>query len=1044
MNRTISTSLFLSILLVLAAVPYPASARDLDFEDRVKAQEAIERTYYGHQVGATRTFDQAVPRSLLERKVRTYLAQSAALEQLWHTPVTADMLDREMKRIAAETRMPERLRELYAALGDDSFLVAECLARPLLVDRLTRSFFASDERFRGTPWDAWRSSLPSRFDPERVSAVAKDVELPVPDGSRASEACPSADTWDNASLDDLPAPRNHQNAVWTGSLMLVWGGNVGPGSSLASGARYDPVTDTWTPMSTVGAPGLRYDHTTIWTGSRMIVWGGARDNLFVTLAYNSGGIYDPASDTWSATSTTGAPSGRYQHSAVWTGARMIVFGGRASIFFQDGARYDPATDTWSPISVVNAPSARAMHTAVWTGTTMIVWGGANSSGVRTTTGARYDPATDTWAATSMTGVPSVRSQYSATWAGSRLVIWGGFGSSAVVATGGRYDPVADTWTSTSMTGVPAARSDHTAVWTGAKVLVWGGSNSSAKLDTGASYDPVADSWTATSALNAATPRTGHTAVWTGSSMIVWGGQANASFVLLLNSGGRYDPSTDSWTPTTVGSGPAPRTQHTAVWTGTKMLVWGGRDIIALGDGSAYDPAVDGWTPLASANAPVARQTHTAVWTGDSMIVWGGQSGSVFLDSGGRYDPNADAWTPTSLTGAPSARQNHTATWTGSRMIVWGGNGSLNQNTGGIYDPATDLWLATSVSNAPAARSRHTAVWTGHDVVVWGGSVSSPGPVNSGGRYDPASDTWTATSLTSAPAARADHTAVWTGSRMFVWGGGFGGALYDPATDTWTAASSVAAPPSGSRGLSAWLGGQVWVWGGQGGSGNETNYLDVGGRYDPATDAWTPTSMVGAPVGRFQSAAVSTGSEVLVWGGMRGATYLADGGRYAVADSIDADGDGFTGCAGDCDDTNAAVHPGALEACNGIDDDCNGVIDSGLAAPAVHPALTEAKAGTASQLAWAAVPGATGYDVVKGSLTTLRGTLGDFSSSTTACLGSDVPAPGASDTEALAAGAGLWHIVRAVSACGGNGTFDEGGGQQGSRDAEVEASANACP
>src|SRR5262249_36128976 len=60
--------------------------------------------------------------------------------------VTADMLRAEMERQARGTRMPERLRELYAALGDDPFLIAECLARPILVDRLSRSFFAHDGR----------------------------------------------------------------------------------------------------------------------------------------------------------------------------------------------------------------------------------------------------------------------------------------------------------------------------------------------------------------------------------------------------------------------------------------------------------------------------------------------------------------------------------------------------------------------------------------------------------------------------------------------------------------------------------------------------------------------------------------------------------------------------------------------------------------------------------------------------------------------------------------------------------------------------------
>jgi hypothetical protein len=42
---------------------------------------------------------------------------------------------------------------------------------------------------------------------------------------------------------------------------------------------------------------------------------------------------------------------------------------------------------------------------------------------------------------------------------------------------------------------------------------------------------------------------------------------------------------------------------------------------------------------------------------------------------------------------------------------------------------------------------------------------------------------------------------------------------------------------------------------------------------------------------------------------------------------DNDGDGYAECAGDCNDANAAVHPGAVETCNGIDDNCDGLIDN---------------------------------------------------------------------------------------------------------------------
>src|SRR5262245_42918541 len=135
---------------VAPTVAQPTPPRALSFDERVRAQEAIERVYYSHQIGATKPFEEAVPRSVLEGKVRQYLRQSAALEKLWHTPVTASMLERELDRTARGTRMPERLGELYRALGNDPFLIQECLARPTLVDRLARNFYAFDERIHAT------------------------------------------------------------------------------------------------------------------------------------------------------------------------------------------------------------------------------------------------------------------------------------------------------------------------------------------------------------------------------------------------------------------------------------------------------------------------------------------------------------------------------------------------------------------------------------------------------------------------------------------------------------------------------------------------------------------------------------------------------------------------------------------------------------------------------------------------------------------------------------------------------------------------------
>ena len=80
----------------------------------------------------------------------------------------------------------------------------------------------------------------------------------------------------------------------------------------------------------------------------------------------------------------------------------------------------------------------------------------------------------------------------------------------------------------------------------------------------------------------------------------------------------------------------------------------------------------------------------------------------------------------------------------------------------------------------------------------------------------------------------------------------------------------------------------------------------------------------------------------------GATEVCDGDDEDCDDAtygmLDADTDGYTSaaccngatCGDDCDDSNSDVHPDQVEACNGVDDNCNGTADDGLPVNSYYP------------------------------------------------------------------------------------------------------------
>lgn len=339
------------------------------------------------------------------------------------------------------------------------------------------------------------------------------------------------------------------------------------------------------------------------------------------------------------------------------------------------------------------------------------------------------------------------------------------------------------WREIAADEVPAARRNTPAVWTGTEMLLWGGRDSSGFLDLGYRYNPLTETWTPMSTTNDPEVRVDHSMVWTGTDLIVWGGwtqgdpSSSTKFKKDLGDGARYNLANNTWTPISNTGAPFRRDRHIAVWTGSEMIIWGGRtgglyDTIWLYDGARYNPSTDTWTNIPPINPyPLIDSAYHVVWTGNELLIWGGSSSSGPINTGIRYNLISNQWTPMSTTGAPAGRINAAAIWTGTEMIIWGGTADGNiLNDGARYNPATDTWKPLSSTNAPSGQKEFSTVWTGDEMIIWGGLNADDTTTNEGARYNPATDAWTKTAMLRAPTARWLHTALWTGKEMIIWGG----------------------------------------------------------------------------------------------------------------------------------------------------------------------------------------------------------------------------------------------------------------------------------
>ena len=258
-----------------------------------------------------------------------------------------------------------------------------------------------------------------------------------------------------------------------------------------SAELYDPATGTWTPAGSLG--NARASHTaTLLPNGKVLVAGGFIVVGWYTIPLASAELYDPATGTWTPTSSLGTARAGHTATLLPTGKVLVVGGGANS-----AELYNPATGKWSLTGSLANPSDGGTATLLPNGKVLVAGSGAEL----------YNPATGTWTTTG--SLVTARLSHTATLLpNGKVLVAGGErsfydGSSTITFISAElYDPAAGTWTPTG--SLVTARASHTAtLLSNGKVLIAGGYNyaESSLFASAELYDPATGTWSATGSLS---------------------------------------------------------------------------------------------------------------------------------------------------------------------------------------------------------------------------------------------------------------------------------------------------------------------------------------------------------------------------------------------------------------------------------------------------------------------------------------------------------------------------------------------------------------
>ena len=378
---------------------------DMSLETRVACQRALEEVYWKHTIWPEENtspkpqLSEVMSEEELRKKVTETLRMSKALEVIWKQPVTGYQLQSELERMAETTRNPEMLQELWSALGNDPQLIAECLSRPLLVERLIHDWYAFDERYHGRLKKRVmrKVGLHDRIEDMKGMGGAYH-EMEWKKGRNSGEKAKDTtggdvlelteDEWQEETgqlagifgVNEEEIPLRRVSALQEDEERFYVMGVLRKGSD-----RLKVAVVEWKKVG--------FDQWWARVGERFAPEVEGEEFTYRLPEIAAGSPLPYAPNIWSATAVNPPPVARVSHTAVWTGTEMIVWGGsNGTSRINTGGRYTPSTNTWTPTNTTGAPAAGDWRTAVWTVTPTMVGRRRGGTGV-SNTGGRRIPST---------------------------------------------------------------------------------------------------------------------------------------------------------------------------------------------------------------------------------------------------------------------------------------------------------------------------------------------------------------------------------------------------------------------------------------------------------------------------------------------------------------------------------------------------------------------------------------------------------------------------------------------------------------------------